>query len=696
MMSEKSSFSNHMQRELTRRRLGPEALCLLCQLLCHLVFPWLMFVALDTKAEEFSYTAGYLLREKQELVSSLFGVRSFIPLVVGILAVVMTVQGFAWLDNRVEIDFYESQPIRRRSRFFGIAFHSFWTAALIHAVCLLSGLLLSFAEGALTKPLLLEALYAYFRMQVLYLGISGIAMIAMMFCGNVIIALLATAALLAYEAAFRILQEGMADWFYRTRFSFGAEEAGLWFSPVYYFIHGIGRTGGIYLDAPREVLTENGFRQIVSDGLPDDLRGLVLAAVCILFAYFCFTRRKNEAAGQAVVFRPVQVIVKLLFGMFMGTTVGLIVYGIMRESHTASATAAVYFGIVLGAFLMAAIMEIIWQFNFRAAFRHAPELLLAVLSAAGLFSWYRFDLGGYDRYVPKEGTVREVRFLRNSMEDQVTEEPVVLRGGEVFFKGQGFTEPEDILAAERLALLGQQELHRIGGDYDAMQNCNNMVVVYTLNSGRQEARRLSLPGALDPERTADFDRLAGSDVYKDASYQLTGYPFRPSAAMFSDFRYDTDADSRRGDSGDAAGDRLRKAYLDWIFGQHDKDGFDAVQGGTVSSDTPESGITDPDLQKEAERRAAFLRTFAEAYRQDLRMYDYSFARTHQAIGAVRIEGVIVPEDEIRKAGEQAEWIYAELKRFTVSPEYPFRGADTMDACRNCLAVYSLTYEVYPE
>ena len=58
------------------------------------------------------------------------------------------------------------------------------------------------------------------------------------------------------------------------------------------------------------------------------------------------------------------------------------------------------FGLVCGLLLVSCIIEIIYHFDFKSLFAHKRQLLISAVFVGVVFAVFRFDLFGYDRYLP--------------------------------------------------------------------------------------------------------------------------------------------------------------------------------------------------------------------------------------------------------------------------------------------------------
>jgi ABC-2 type transport system permease protein len=125
---------------------------------------------------------------------------------------------------------------------------------------------------------------------------------------------------------------------------------------------------------------------------------IIIAVVVIFFAFYCNRQRRNERAGDSVVFKPV----KNTF-VFIGSFAGMFVVAIFCLSMFGSVV-AMYIGALVGFCLSYFIAQMIAERTFNI-FDKAKLLIkygcvaLGIILAAILIA--RTDLTGYERRIPK-------------------------------------------------------------------------------------------------------------------------------------------------------------------------------------------------------------------------------------------------------------------------------------------------------
>ena len=373
------------QRELFRRRLWPAALTFVSYLLYHVAgtATVLSNILQDLKASAGGrgFTAAERLSALGEGISGVMGYNSiFSWMLVPFLAAVLAIEGFAWMDNRREVDFYESQPVSRAKRFWDICVSSFLYFLFSYLITLEIGLVIAGAMGGLTRGIVIEAAVQTLRVIALFVCVYGLGVLSAMLTGNIIVAGLAFLVLMFYEFELKMILTGYCSEFLAT---YDGNKPGILveniFTPLYHY--SVGSTA-----------------ECIG-------RLLALAALYFLLAFLCYRLRRNECAGTAVVFGPVRSVVRVATAVMAGLFIGLLLASIQNSTPLA------VLWMVLFTLLTACIMQIIYDYDFRALFRHPLEIALSLVITLAVFLGFLFDIGGYDRYLPDPDKVEDAALI---------------------------------------------------------------------------------------------------------------------------------------------------------------------------------------------------------------------------------------------------------------------------------------------
>ena len=567
-----------LQWELCRRRVWLTALSALAFLL---YFP----VAVVLFVTRFRDGTGMYWQSEAEqhnglldMLSGWLGLSTASAVIAAVLAVVLAVEGFAYLYNRQKLDFYESQPVRRSSRFWAIYVNGVLLYAAPYLVSLALALATAAALGALTGVMALEALYAFVRVTLLFLSVYSLAVLAAMTAGNVLTALGVTAVFLGAEPLAAVLVQSLQNAFYRTFYT--GEAFRLYLSPIWYYCELLRSP------AVRGVSYESG-RQPTAAWLgtlfTDDWKKLLLIAVigaaAAALAFWCYRRRGAETTGQSVLFGPFRLGFKLVVTVLVALFAGAIVGSLYAYSSGTAATLVMYAALIFTAALVACVTEAVYELNLRAAFGRVWQLLLAVAAAAVIFSIFRFDLTGYDRYAPKTDEVESAALYSYDYFTSYynTQLETVYNTDDYFEENMFLTNVEDV---KKVAQLGQRYRVETWEQTTDADKGWTATVLYRMKDGRKVYRMLTIPYTIE---AADMDAVVGTEEYRRGYYQV----YQPY--------------------GEESLSLLEKATLSYDAGYGKK----TAEGGLYSR-------------------------FAEAYKKDLERYSFSLANGEPSCGTVEV------------------------------------------------------------
>lgn len=496
MSGDTSKFiTNRMvQKNLFRRRLWVTAISLL------LFFLYFVgYVALDLAGTRSgSWTGTDILKETE----SLFGYsnNAIIMIFSTILAMLSGIEGFAWMDHKKQIVFYESLPISRGRRFWNIVVNSFLIFIGSYLIMMLIGLLVASGVGVVNGKIVGTAFVWFIRNLLVFFAVYGSAVLAAMLTGNVLIAILADCVFIGFEPILNLTMEGYRSAMYETYVTL---PEGRWthvFSPLTSQFRSLsfGKSIGLNLCG-----------------------GMVL----LMLAYLVYTRfRKNEDAGKAVLFAPVR------WGAKIGVSaLGAFLAGLMAYTSGGKSAGIAFPVIVMivTAVIAGGIMEVIYEYNIHAVLKHFPAILAAAGIAILMFCGYRYDWRGYDSWIPKTGKVSSAylydtsNYYTNHYLDNGTSTDT---DGTFYQKYMYLTDIDSVNAVLKA---GEDAVRENEVRYDHSQGSKfqtsdtqimDFEIGYRMKNGDLQRRRISIP--VNEKNTKILDRVVGTDQFREGYFQL--------------------------------------------------------------------------------------------------------------------------------------------------------------------------------
>ena len=432
-----------------------------------------------------------------------------------LLAVVCGVSGFSWLHSKRKTDFYHSLPLRRETLFFVAFVNGILYVAIPYAVMLTAAALLVKSRGcAISWSFVAES---YFLHLSFFLLVYVTAIIAVLMTGNTLVSLLGVLVFFLWGPGVVMLLEGYRTEYYQTYYSTG-EWAENWkrVSPAAWYIAAAGS------DRPVSMA----------------LWALLAAVILLLAALVLCRKRPSEAAGRAMAFAISRPVIKFLLVVPIALSVSLMFFAMMKSGSWA------VFGLVSGLLISYCVIEIIYNFDFKKLFAHRGQLAACAVAAAAVLAFFRFDLSGYDSFLPSRERVQSAglytRYLDPDAAVQYWVSPSLResQAGGYLYVDWKYPDSSEIADAMQLADLddvfavagqGVEDALALRGDYlngtrslfadrEVQENGDEygtLLLAWHLADGRTVYRNyfMNLSAVMD-----SITRIHDSESYKEAIY----------------------------------------------------------------------------------------------------------------------------------------------------------------------------------
>ncbi len=463
--------------------------------------PTALAMTLSNITEEIGGEAAAAKKQAEAL--SMLGFSNANPLVMlilGVTAVVLGIAAFSYLQDRRQVDFYHSLPVKRKMQFAVHVTGGIFTAGAVYLIILAMTVAAAAAGGAFSAELLPEAAKGYLCHMLYFTLLYMVTILAVMFTGTKIASILGTAVFFGYFPAVGGLIYSFCQTYLQTYY----EEA-----PC------------IWKDVLMRLSPVDAAVRALSAGMTAAQAAGVLAAVALaaVFSLILYRIRPSEAAGKTMAFSASgQVIKVLLVPPF--ALAGSLFFTLMNGSLGWS-----IFGTAAGGVISHCVIEVIYHADFKQLFCHRKTMAACLAAALAVVLGFRFDILRYDSYLPDAGQIvsASVDFDRDGWiswdANQIYESgiPRVVQNGAV----------SDVDALLEIAAEGiRQTRQREQGDrYDA--DTSYVTVRYTLSGGKKvyRAYRMSLEPVLE-----EADRIYTETGYKQSLYPGIALPEEEAAA----------------------------------------------------------------------------------------------------------------------------------------------------------------------
>lgn len=508
-MTSKSSFLVSM-KENSKRRLWVLIISALAFMLAFPTCTALMLNTISRRAQWItesygSTVAGQIIHEK--LINGMCGIvgmNAGLFLLTAAIAIVSAVQGFSYLYSRKKIDFYMGMPVKRKKRFFVIWLNGILLYILPYLAGLLITMLIAAGNGAMDKTVLLSAGAAYLVNLLLYLGVYHMAILAVMLTGNIVVTGFAFLTFCLYEFMVRVVVEGYKEIFFRYFTYFGSDKTPM-LSPF-----------SMYFDAAKTFNYSNRLDAKCLIGM------LLFATFIGVISYFCYLKRPAEAAGRAMTFEITKPFVKILLVIPAALLMGGVISDVINFNPEESMDGIgwMIFAMALTVVIGSALIQVIYEFDIKGSLHKKSHVVISAVFVALIFIVFRYDLIGYDSYIPNQNQIKSIAFIPENYEE--------LYGG-IFFDDAGRYISNQEYARKYMYLDDIEEICAMVShsmeEYDKLNlyvkddsfgesgKWSYATIIYRLKNGR-EVNRCLWVNVEDAKTVKALDQIIGSEEFK--------------------------------------------------------------------------------------------------------------------------------------------------------------------------------------
>ncbi len=327
----------------------------------------------------------------------------FLIVILIIFAVLCAVSGFSYLHSRKKTDFYHSIPVKREVMFAVVCLNGIINVAVPFLVSMSIAALMIQLKGSGDFSWG-QVLCSYGFHMAFYCLIYAVSIAAVILTGNTLVGLLGISVFFLWGPAVVLLKKAYFAEYFVTFLADGNPER--WVersSPVAWYI------------------TSASSEHPASRAL----WALIFAVIILEMALLLYRRRPSESAGRAMAFPVSQPIIKILLVIPISLLGSLVFHSMMRSDGWS------VFGLFCGLVISSCVIEIIYSFDFKRLFAHGWQMAGCGLFALAILAFFRFDLSGYDSYLPGEDRLDSVGIYCSNLDQNALDvygaEPSVYR-----------------------------------------------------------------------------------------------------------------------------------------------------------------------------------------------------------------------------------------------------------------------------
>ncbi len=319
-----------------------------------------------------------------------------------ILSLIMGVTSFSYLHSRQRVDFYHGIPVNRRNLYWAYYINGILIPAVVYGANLIISMGVIAVNGIDPAKLTGTALSGFLLFMLHYTMLYSVTVLAMILTGNILVGILGTGVFHFYFLCAILVLELCVNQFFQTSYRSGEELFNFLLdkcSAFALFMTNIDQLGSAVSAGVKAVRI---------------LSVLGVTVIVSFLTFWLYKKRGSESAGKALAFKVSRPIIRIPI-VVLSSLCGSIFFWFMHSS-----IGWAVFGLLCGMFLSHCIIEIIYHFDFRKLFSHWKQMIASAVLAAVIFSVFRYDLLGYDRYIPAESSIESVAVSMSDSDNWVS------------------------------------------------------------------------------------------------------------------------------------------------------------------------------------------------------------------------------------------------------------------------------------
>ena len=416
------------------------------------------------------------------------------------LAVIVGIQGFSYLYDRRKVDVYHSVPVDKNRRFAVVYLNGLLIYLIPAVVSILIGIIAAAAQGAINGTALSEIAIGFVWNLLFFLTIYHTVILCVMLTGNCLVTLGFSFGFMIYEYILYELVTAMQYDYFRTVSTFFVQHRPK-LSSIYDYVINIGDLGWYGWN--------DGIPTLLEKVLPYCGKWLILAVVILAASWFLYRKRPSEAAEKAIAFAKSEPVIKIFIAIPAAMGIGVII-----NSASVGSTFLTAASMIIGVVIVCGALEVIFDFDIKSLPKHPVSSGVALVGILAIFFIFKYDLLGYDKYVPQESKVDSIALNLDNYEGCWQEDFSFLGFSEFTKEHMYITDVEPVLM---LANKAQQQ--SVDEAYVTMENPHRVNVMYRLKSGVNVGRWFWVDYA-DPDNEELLNRIVAGRDYKEGTFQI--------------------------------------------------------------------------------------------------------------------------------------------------------------------------------
>ncbi|MCR5558016.1 MAG: DUF6449 domain-containing protein [Butyrivibrio sp.] len=511
MTSRSLSFSEKMgnHKKYITRNLWTSIIGLLLMAAYYILGVIMLISRSINYAAIYNQSAELLYHYKCNAVGRILGFEQFGFLITIFIAIAFAFQGFSYVFDQKQLDFYMSQPTTRAQRLWSGYFKAFATYLAMYVIIEAIALIIAAAMGGVNNVVLVTALAEMVRNFILFFAVYNITLLAILLSGTFPIAVLVLLFFMFVSLIVGFELYCFKSIFYAT-FAYD-ESVGIIASPLfdrfslYFNLKYMTNDFGYYWDF-------KGFYESLKAVIPGTVDTLITGIAALILVVVFSRYRRAEHAGQTIVYRPFRWLVKIIACVIVGLAAGYMVFLIYDYVWNDRLLGLMFIIMLFATVICGCVIEAILDSNVKKIFAGKAQTIMALAVVVLIFVIFKGDLLGYDSYIPNASRIESCN----------------VTGGDPYYmynynydvpKGQmEITDIENFTKLAEIGMKAQKEYKKLSRNNEFCDiGWSDVSIEYRLKNGREVYRNITIPYDIDEKLMSS---IIDSEEYKKGYFAV--------------------------------------------------------------------------------------------------------------------------------------------------------------------------------
>lgn len=411
-----------------------------------------------------------------------------------VLAAIIGMQGFSYLFDRRKVDMYHSVPVSKARRFAVVYINGLIIYLTANLSGLILGMILSASQRAVNGEVFAAAGLAFVWHFFFFLVFYHLMILVVMLTGNRFVTIALFLLFTVYEFVASDMFEGLKGIFFKTYSAYYLKDEPK-FSTIYDCIMNVWQIK----NAPDTAAA-------AKIAMPLVAKWIGIAAVIFALCWYAYRKRPSETAGKAIAYRFLEPVIKVAAAIPGAYLAGRIAYDASYQNETLLVA-----GMLAGGLILCTALEVVYDFDIRSLFKHLVSSGVALLGILAIFCIFKWDLFGYDSYIPAQNKVESIAISADGYYDSYWDENQQYIETSKYEMDYMFLT--DVSPVLELAELAQNT------DPEEMEDGRGVHILYRLKSGGQKDRRIQVDYE-DPAAEALLNQIFATKAYQEGVFQM--------------------------------------------------------------------------------------------------------------------------------------------------------------------------------